>query len=294
MESNESHNIEKLKFEKEILQREKETAELKAALQKMKSEKEKLEKDLQMEKLKSENALFKAEKRFEADVKALSDRKRDIEEELEAVKSKRAKLDEENANAMQNLKEESILLKQRNASLESEKTRLENLLKENNQEKEVKNYLPNELNVDRSFEAVKKRTTSKHKTLNNENANQIPRSLMGPGVSGDAMTIFERTFCFSYQCWYKDICESPFETSWSYDYLMIKEKGFPTTDSFSVNINRPFDRIKCVKLLHTKDNRKAKDLEFAKDSEWRIKGLTEEYLYNNAMFIVYAFLKPAV
>ena len=139
---NNNNNIEKLRFEKELLRREKENAELQAALKEMKYEKEKFENKYEMEKLKSENAMLKAE----LNVKTLSDNKRRIEEELESMTSKKAKLDEEQTKSQaeiailkensEKLQNDSQKLQENYEKLKSEKSNLDKLYRDCKRDKE--------------------------------------------------------------------------------------------------------------------------------------------------------------
>ena len=120
-------NIEKLKFEEEIFQRDKENAELKAALkelqhknEKLELEKENFENKFQMEKLKSENILLKAE----LNMKSFSDDKRRMEEHLQSIVNENIKLNEVKTK----LEAEAVIL---NNNLQKLQEKYDQLQKEN-------------------------------------------------------------------------------------------------------------------------------------------------------------------
>ena len=94
-----------------------------------------MEKDFKIEKLKSENALLKAE----INVKTISDNKRQIEEELNLMKNKRLKFEEEKAkfqNEIVVLNQKSQNLIAKNSNLLNDNIRFQQQLTILHQEKE--------------------------------------------------------------------------------------------------------------------------------------------------------------
>ena len=147
MDINDNQTNAKPQFENKIYQKDKEIAELKEDLLKMKHAKEIFEGKYEMEKLKSENILLKTEKQYGMDVKRLSDGKRQIEEELEFTRTKKAKLDEKQTKVKKEnefLKENSEKLEKKIKELEERNAFLEGAnegLKETNKKLQEKNNI---------------------------------------------------------------------------------------------------------------------------------------------------------
>ena len=291
-----TNNIEKHKFEKE-LQSEKENAELKGDLLKMKHEKEKLEKDLQMEKLKYEVSLLKAEKQFGMDVKVLSDGKRCVENELESVKTKKTKLDEEKSRfeeEIKALKEHSQKLLNSYMKLQADKNRFETWYNKCMNEKEglikQNKALVNELKTLNSIKGCKQDVNFNllEKTLIQGSFNRL--DLTDVTALGIIMIFRKKTICFSYEYCYENIMERiPGNCFSEKEFLWIKGYGVPTASKYvSLGLMNPRPESQLVKLLHTKDNTKSKKIEHINGDKWLITGLTKDYL-RNGFYLIFVY-----
>ena len=303
MESNESNAIEKLRFEKEILSKENENAELRAVIEKMKYEKEKLATDLQVEKLKSENALLKAEKQYGIDVKTLLERKRQIEDQLESVQNKKAKLNEEKTKFEEEikvLKERSQKLVTSNNKLQTEKIKFENWYNLSKREKESlakqKNSLQKQvINMKGTIETLNcKKDVNLNlleKAILQGSFNRLPLPKLL--VVGIPMFLRGETSCFTYQYWYENIMERmPGNYHSEGQFAWVKGYGVPTASQYvSLGLISPKPESQMIKLLHTTDNTKAKDIEHVRGDKWLNNGLTRDYLHNG-FYLIFVYKGP--
>eukprot|EP00111_Clytia_hemisphaerica_P017140 TCONS_00050767-protein len=285
--------IEKLKFEKEI-----ET--LKAVIEKLKLENT-------MEKLKSENTFLKAEKQFGIDLKAISDDKQNIEEELKSAKIENAKFRQQNENLIEenkrfeeNLKEveaenqnfiqENTTLKANEAkitdelkTLKMEKTQmLDSIqkLKEKNKKKENKGARK------KQFQKAEVLKTAEKNEVNKDEEPDYSRMPLEESILSGSYMIFEEEFYPGYENWYTNMYKrSNFYVTFKNCRVHIKH--FIKTNIY-INIEWTFDNLKCAKLLHPKDNRKSKDLDHIGGKEWMtvVNGLTEEFRYEGFVLIL--------
>ena len=296
-ETNGYHNIEGLKLEKEILQREKENAELKAALKELKHEKEKLEINFENEKLKSEVSLLKAEKQFGINnVKALSDGKRRIEDELKMVVNKKAKIQEESRILIQN----SERLREKIGRTENEKNKFEKLYNEAKLEKE------NLLKHTKSLEGTLKEVMSKMMQANKESqikshsagshsVSAVQQSSVGDysrmpllqSIATGVSMVFETALYSDYENWYSNVNERIQNFIRLPSCLLIKKFSLSScTQYINLGLGNLLRKVKHVKLLHTKDNTKSKVVEHIGEDEWLINGLTNDYMHANTYLIL--------
>ena len=280
---------------------EKENTELKTIIEKMKYEKEKLEVEkerfenkYEMEKLKSENASLKAA----MNEKILSDNKRRIEEELESMTNKKAKLDEEQTKSQAEiaiLKENSQKLQENYEKLEKEKSNLEKLYRECKREKEnalrqkkAAERMLKLVNSQRSREnkqAAKKTVVSLKPSSSLRKADEIDYSrmplneLVSAGVS---MILTEKGICPNYSSWYSNIMSrSGVSLYISQNCKLVQKMGSENIPNYiNGGVFLPngwkFSQIR-VKILHAKDNTKSMDVEQLSRTEWFINELSEDY-----------------
>ena len=242
----------------EFLQREKENAELKIVIEKMKYEKEKLEVEkerfenkYEMEKLKSENALLKAE----LNVKTLSDNKRRFEEELESMKSKKKKLDEEHSKSQTEiaiLKENSQKLQEKNGTLETAKNNLEKLYNEYKLEKE--NTLKQKKIAEGMLKApnqrlenkqTPKKVVSSNSNVTKSKSNEITdysRLPLRESISAGLSMIATKIVCPNYEIWYNNIMQrlGPLSDNLFKNYALVKVSCTANIQFyFDVNLHIP-------------------------------------------------------
>eukprot|EP00111_Clytia_hemisphaerica_P007916 TCONS_00022991-protein len=333
----------KLELESKILQRDKENAELKAALKDMKYEKEILVGKYEIEKLRSENVLMKAEKQFGIDVKTAANRKRKIEEELVNTKAKITKLDEQQSK----FEEEKIFLKENFEELEKKITKLEghniklrkqntqlkhtnNVLKDTNKKHQEKNitlykeknkfenlYMEckhekeNLLLRQKSLEgsSISKLTSQKHghKEIPKEvskvrevmislsNQLDYARMPLGDLLKIGVAMIFEQAPNPNYVNWYKSMHQRSrtilSNIIWQ-DYFLYKHCGGPSKEPLYIDLGmwllpNGWNLLSSnIKILHTRDNRKQKDIEYISDDEWLISDLSKEFVHEGYFLIL--------
>ncbi|XP_066934685.1 uncharacterized protein PF3D7_1120000-like [Clytia hemisphaerica] len=284
-----------LKEELESLKKDREIEKLKfeAVIEKLKLQNEKLENKVEIGNLKSENTLLKAEKQFGIDLKTISDGKQKVEEELRNIKEENTILKE----AKSNLQKELDVLEEKNKSLLTEKTDFQELyetckhekeeankqikvledqvegLKETNQRlRDIKGFQKNFADL-----SLTKRTPKVEKY-------DFKRMPYGESVLAGVHMIFEKTKCKHYDSWYKNLYQRVCTNAGFFkDILFLTNSEH--SDTLHIKIDKREQRweaenLKCVKLLHSSDNTKCKDLEYLGGKEWFVSGLTNFHISN--------------